>query len=210
MAYRETEKMRLRKAETRQRILDCALTLVTEGGFRNAQVTQVASKAEVATGSIYRHFASKEELFAEIFRTATRREVDKVGDSLAQPGTAIERMDRALGQFAARALNSPTMAWALIAEPVDPRVEAERLEYRKAYAELFEQAIREGIDEGTIPPQDAVCSSACLVGALAESLVGPLSPVQGSTNDTSHTTNTDTLVNGIVRFCLQGLTGTGR
>ncbi|SFL86027.1 TetR/AcrR family transcriptional regulator [Marinobacter zhejiangensis] len=210
MAYRETEKMRLRKAETRQRILDCALQLVMEGGFRNAQVSQVARRAEIATGTIYRHFTAKEELFAEVFRTATRREVTKVGESLAEAGSVIERLEQALRQFAARALNRPMMAWALIAEPVDPKVEAERLTYRKAYAELFEQAIREGMNEGCLPPQDAVCSSTCLVGALAESLVGPLSPVQGSTDETSHTSNTETLVNGIVRFCLQGLTGTGR
>lgn len=210
MAYRETEKMRLRKAETRQRILDCTHRLVIEGGFRNAQITQVASLAGVATGTIYRHFASKEELFAEIFRETTRREVQKVAESLALPGNAIDRLDQALRQFAARALNQPVKAWALIAEPVDPTVETERLAHRKAYAELFEQAIREGMEEGTIPPQDAVCSSACLVGAIAESLVGPLSPAQGNTGEASQSTKTDALVNGIVHFCLQGLTGTGR
>ncbi|WP_375176930.1 TetR/AcrR family transcriptional regulator [Marinobacter mobilis] len=210
MAYRETEKMRLRKAENRQRILACAQQLVMEGGFRNAQVTQVASLAEVATGTIYRHFASKEELFAEVFRNATRREVQNVFESLAQPGDAIQRLELALTRFAQRALNRPVMAWALIAEPVDPVVEAERLQYRKAYADLFEQAIREGMSEGSIPAQDAGSSSTCLVGAIAESLVGPLSPAQGGYGEATKTINTDTLVNGIVRFCLQGLTGTGR
>lgn len=210
MAYRETEKMRLRKVETRQRILACAQQLVMAGGFRNAQVTQVAGMAEVATGTIYRHFASKEELFAEVFRNATRREVQKVSESLAEPGDAISRLAQALTQFAQRALNRPIMAWALIAEPVDPVVEAERLEYRKAYADLFEQAIREGMNEGSIPPQNAVSSSTCLVGAIAESLVGPLSPAQGGSGGATKTTNNDTLVNNIVHFCLQGLTGTRR
>lgn len=38
MAYRETEKMRLRKAAARQRIAECAYQCVAEGGFRNAKL----------------------------------------------------------------------------------------------------------------------------------------------------------------------------
>lgn len=210
MAYRETEKMRKRKQEARQRILDCAFQCVAEGGFRNAQVTQVAARADVATGTIYRHFDSKEELFAEIFRAATQREVDKVAEALATPGNAVTRLEAALRQFAERALRGPVMAWSLIAEPVDPRVEAERLRYRKAYAELFETAIREGIEDTSIPAQDARQSSTCLVGAIAESLVGPLSPVQNEAPQEVGPTDSEQLVSSIVRFCIQGLTGTRR
>ncbi|MDX1457771.1 MAG: TetR/AcrR family transcriptional regulator [Marinobacter sp.] len=209
MAYRETEKMRRRKAQTRQRILDCARYLVSEGGFRNAQMTQLASQAEVATGTIYRHFDSKEELFAEVFRAATQHEVDKVAQDLAGDGNAAERLDQALRHFAERALRGPMMAWALIAEPVDPRVETERLLYRRAYAELFEKAIREGIAEGSLPAQEARHSSTCLVGAIAESLVGPLSPAHGDGND-APAIDHEPLINTIVSFCLQGLTGTRR
>jgi AcrR family transcriptional regulator len=155
MAYRETEKMRQRKAAARQRIAECTYQCVTEGGFRNARITRVAQLAGVATGTIYRHYESKEDLFAEIFRLATQREMDKVAEALAAPGNATVRLEKALRQFAERALKGPVMAWSLIAEPVDPKVEEERLAYRKAYANLFEQAIREGIEEGCIPDQDA-------------------------------------------------------
>lgn len=204
MAYRETEKMRQRKAATKQRIVECTYQCVAEGGFYKARVTRIAQLAGVATGTIYRHFESKEDLFAEIFRLATQREVDKVAAALTQPGNATARLEQALRQFAERALNSPVIAWSLIAEPVDPKVETERLAYRKAYASVFEQAIREGIEEGSIPEHNARLSSTCLVGAIAESLVGPLSPSQTE----QITNNNDPLVNTIVRFCIQGLTGT--
>nr|WP_297398304.1 TetR/AcrR family transcriptional regulator [uncultured Marinobacter sp.] len=208
MAYRETEKMRQRKAEARKRIIKCTNECVAEGGFRSARITRIAGLAGVATGSIYRHFESREDLFAEIFRRATQREVDKVAEALATPGNAAERLESALRQFAERALKGPVMAWSLIAEPVDPKVEEERLAYRKAYANLFEQAIREGIEDGCIPDQDARQSSTCLVGAIAESLVGPLSPTQRDQGAAPRTENNDPLVNSIIRFCMQGLTGT--
>ena len=102
------------------------------------------------------------------------------------------------------------VAGSLIAEPVDTRVEDERLRYRQAYAELFEGAIRDGISEGTIPEQDARQSSTCLVGAIAESLVGPLSPAQLDETSGNDPETGQQLVNSIIRFCMQGLTGTRR
>ncbi|MCH8497943.1 MAG: TetR/AcrR family transcriptional regulator [Marinobacter sp.] len=209
MAYRETEKMRTRKAQVRQRILDCAFACVRQGGFQSAQVTQVAASAEVATGTIYRHFESKEALFAEVFRIATQREVDKVAEALATPGKAPDRLATALALFAARAMRGPTMAWALIAEPIAPKVEEERLIYRKAYAEQFERAIMDGVAEGSLPAQDARLTSTCLVGAIAESLVGPLSPTQQASNPLPDDLKQQ-LIDQIVGFCIQGLTGARR
>lgn len=210
MAYRETEKMRQRKAQARQRIIDCTCECVAEGGFRSARITRIAGLAGVATGTIYRHFESREDLFAEVFRLATQREVNKVAEALTTTGNATIRLEAALRQFAERALRGPMMAWSLIAEPVDPKVEEERLAYRKAYADLFEQAILEGIDEGCIPDQNARQSSTCLVGAIAESLVGPLSPTQSGQASRNLKDNNDLLVGTIIRFCMQGLTGTRR
>jgi len=209
MAYRETEKMRQRKAQARRRIIDCTYECVANGGFRSARITRIAGLAGVATGTIYRHFESREDLFAEIFRTATQREVDKVAEALNTQGDAATRLEAALRQFAERAMRGPMMAWALIAEPVDPKLEEERLVYRRAYAELFEQAIRDGIEEGCIPDQDARQSSTCLVGAIAESLVGPLSPTLAG-QITIADIDKNNLVNSIIGFCMQGLTGTRR
>ena len=206
MAYRETEKMRNRKAQARRRIIECTQLCVAEGGFRNARVTGIAECAGVATGTIYRHFESKEDLFAEIFRIATQIEVDKVAEALSTEGNAVVRLEKALRQFAERSLRGPTMAWSLIAEPVDPKVEVERLKFRRAYAELFERAIEEGMAEQSLPQQQAAQSSTCLVGAIAESLVGPLSPSMID-SEALAPNNSHPLVDSIIRFCMQGLTG---
>ena len=58
--------------------------------------------------------------------------------------TAAERLEVVLGTFAERALRNPRLAWALIAEPVDPLVDAERLAYRERYAEVIAEALRTG------------------------------------------------------------------
>lgn len=207
MAYRETAKTRAKKQAVRQRLLEAAESIVATEGFRGAAVARVAERAEAATGTVYRHFESKGDLFSEVFRRATEREVSKVDEALHEPGSVVERLERALCVFAVRALRAPTMAWALIAEPVDPQVDQERLIYRETYARLFGETLDEGIRNGELPKQDSRLASAAMVGAIAEALIGPLSPVVAKAGDADRQagdSNTE-LVSAIVRFCLQAV-----
>lgn len=91
--------------------------------------------------------------------------------------TAVARLETVLATFARRALSNPRLAWALIAEPVDPRVDGERRAYRQRYAAMVAEFLREGIEAGELPAQNAELTAAALVGGLGEVLVGPLSPV---------------------------------
>ena len=86
MAYRPTERTAARKAAVRSRIVTAARELVAHGGYVEAQVATVASRAGVATGTVYRHFPSKADLFAEVFRDASQREVDAVLAAAANAG----------------------------------------------------------------------------------------------------------------------------
>jgi AcrR family transcriptional regulator len=55
-------------AEKREAILAAALDLFAEYGFHATSVPQVAEKARVALGTIYRYFPSKEALVNELWR----------------------------------------------------------------------------------------------------------------------------------------------
>jgi AcrR family transcriptional regulator len=48
--------------ERRRRIIDAAMELAAEGGYDAVQMREVAARAEVALGTLYRYFASKERL----------------------------------------------------------------------------------------------------------------------------------------------------
>ena len=174
VAYRETEHTKAKKAHTRQRLLKAARDLVAEGGFTAATAAAVAQRSDVAAGSIYRHFPNKAELVAEVFRYATEHEIEMVYQATQTNSRCAERLQAGLTVFAQRALQGPRLAYALIAEPVDPRVEEERLKYRLAYAEIFEDLIREGMAAGEFVEQQPALSAAALVGMLSESLIGPL------------------------------------
>src|SRR3954471_11693239 len=156
MAYRSTERTEARRAEIRGRITTAARELIAEGGYLAAQVAPVAERAGVAVGTVYRHFPSKSDLFAEVFREASQHEVDAMRAAVeTSPGSAADRMTAGIDTFARRALRGRRLAWALLAEPVDPAVEAERLHFRHSYRDLMAAVIAEGIEAGELSAQVA-------------------------------------------------------
>jgi AcrR family transcriptional regulator len=53
------------QAARRRRVLDATLRLASEGGFDAVQMRDVAAAADVALGTVYRYFSSKERLLLE-------------------------------------------------------------------------------------------------------------------------------------------------
>jgi AcrR family transcriptional regulator len=164
---------------TRKRLLAAAREVIEEGGYGAASVLAIADRAGVASGTLYRHFASKEELFVELFREVCGGEERAMLGAWESSGgaPAVDRLEEVLATFARRALRNPQLAWALLAEPVDPLVDAERLAYRARYTALVATAVRVAVDAGEIPAQDVSFTAAAVVGGCGEALVGPLSPV---------------------------------
>src|SRR5262245_17239919 len=231
MPYRSTERTEARRAQTRQRITTAARELIAEGGYLAAQVAAVADRAGVAVGTVYRHFPSKSDLFAEVFREASQHEVDAMRDAMedarardsatrSMPGPASERIAIGIETFARRALRGRRLAWALLAEPVDPAVEAERLHFRRSYSELMAEVIAEGIEAGELPPQDVEATSAALIGAIGETMLGPLSPTQPQNGSRQHQTgrslrsalassprtrDPNTVIASLINFCTRAI-----
>ena len=204
MPYRPTERTEARKAETRERIVAAALAQVAEGGYASAPVQRVAERAGVAVGTLYRHFPSKAELFAEVFRRAAQHELDVVIATVgerARDETASERIALAVETFCRRALAGPVLAYAQIAEPVDPAVEAERLVLRVGYRDAFARVLEDGVRGGELRAHDSRTVAAALVGALGEALVGPLSPAARG----EATSRDEALVATLVQFSLDAL-----
>jgi AcrR family transcriptional regulator len=210
MAYRSTERTEARRAETRRRIVAAARGLIAEGGYVAAQVAAVADRAGVAVGTVYRHFPSKSELFAQVFREASQHEVDAMRDAIHDAsGKASRRMAAGIEVFARRALRGRRLAWALLAEPVDPAVEAERLSFRHSYRDLMAEVISEGIEAGELPAQDADATAAALIGAIGEGMLGPLSPTSpyNGSRPASRPRSDDpeALIASLIDFCTRAI-----
>lgn len=62
-----TEALTTKQSERRRRVLDAAMELARDGGYEAVQMRDVAARADVALGTLYRYFASKDQLLAEVW-----------------------------------------------------------------------------------------------------------------------------------------------
>lgn len=198
MAYRATANTESRKAQVHENILKAAKALVSESGFRGLSIQSVAERANIATGTLYRYFPSKTALCVALFERATEREIEQVKAAAETEGNAAHKLQHALTVFAERAMQNPTLAYALIAEPVDSELDTARLEYRAAWAQTFSALIRKGVRQGEFIAQPELLCASAMVGAMAESLITPDSAGLTASQRKKQ-------IQYVVRFCMRAV-----
>jgi AcrR family transcriptional regulator len=174
MAYRRTENVVRRLAEREQTILDAAKSIAAEGGMGAVQIAPVALRADIAAGTVYRYFPSKTDLVAALVAAVSEREIGAMRRAAdAAPGP-LSALAAAITTYAARALESRKLAFALIAEPADAADADTRLAFRAALTAEIGRRVSAAMDGGHLPEQDIAVAAPALTGALIEGLIGPL------------------------------------
>jgi AcrR family transcriptional regulator len=181
MPYRRTENVVRKLAARHEAIVAAARALAAEGGMAAIQIAPVAERAGIAAGTVYRYFPAKTDLVAALVAAVSEQEIAALRAAAAAAPGPLSALAAAITSFAARALADRRLAFALIAEPVEPELDAMRVTYRRALAGEFETSIRTALAGGHLPSQDAAIAAPALIGALIEGLIGPLAP--GAQND---------------------------
>lgn len=78
-----------KKAQTHGRIKEAAIALFDEQGYETTTVQQVADRAEVAKGTFFNYFSSKESLILELQGEMMLREMES---TVGKPGPVMPRM----------------------------------------------------------------------------------------------------------------------
>jgi len=83
-----------KRALQRQRILDAARTVFFRDGFMAANLDEVAERAGVAKGTLYRYFENKAELYVAVLAENGDVFERKMRETLAEGGTPAEQVRR--------------------------------------------------------------------------------------------------------------------
>jgi AcrR family transcriptional regulator len=144
-------------AARRRRLLEAATELAAEGGYDAVQMRDVSARAEVALGTLYRHYSSKDQLLvaalaaqaSELQRRLALRPprgetpADRVTDVLRRASRALERAPHATAAMVT-ALSSP-----------DPDAAAAKLDVYATLRTIIADAI-DGHDTDDISELDSV------------------------------------------------------
>jgi AcrR family transcriptional regulator len=170
MPRTEEANQRIRE-EQRAKILDAAMIVFARKGMA-ATMAEVATTAEVSYGLVYRYFANKETIFAELVERVLRNSIRAIERILEMPGTPEERLHFLLSQALEGLREHPE--FVLLTHQV-LRDEATPDELRKlvqkqgwTYRAVMRQLIVEGQAAGQVaetdPDQLVAAVSACIGG----------------------------------------------
>lgn len=207
MSYQRTPYVESKRAEARHRLVQAALELVAQGGWREVQMSAVATAAGLSTGALYLHFPSKPALLCEVYRVQAGAELQVVAEIAARVAPATERLAAAISAFAQRAMSNRRLAYAMVLEPTENEVEEERLRFHAEFIEQFRRIVDDGTAAGEFEVADSRVAAACVFGGITESLMGPLAIVAapaGGARKRSRA-DADALVAQVIHFCAHGL-----
>ncbi|MBV8235596.1 MAG: TetR family transcriptional regulator [Acidimicrobiia bacterium] len=144
MAQAAADSKRARnQAARRERVIAAANELASEGGYEAVQMRDVAARADVALGTLYRYFPSKDHLLI----AALAEQVSTLQGRLAQkPPRGTSAADRVVDVLrrASRALErSPQLTAALVTalSSADPSVAEAKQEVNDILASVIAEAV---------------------------------------------------------------------
>ena len=105
MAMRAT--LTERQAARRDRVIEAAMELANEGGYDAVQMREVAARADVALGTLYRYFSSKDQLLVAAMAHWTRQLEGRLAERPPPGDTPADRVIEVLLRASRRARARP-------------------------------------------------------------------------------------------------------
>lgn len=159
-----------RDAQRRQRLLESALEIIGTAGYSATTIPRVCTQAKVSTRHFYDLYATKEDLFVDLYDRITADSYTRVAASLeASAGTPLsERVPAALLAYLDPMLKDARIARVAFVEIMgaSARIETLRLSYRETLIEIVTAEGTEAAQRGEVTNRDWRFAALALVGAL--------------------------------------------
>jgi AcrR family transcriptional regulator len=156
-ASRQTRKDALRN---RDRVLDAATDLVRSDGEK-VSMAKIAEHAGVGVGTVYRHFATREELLGALVYRSFGIAVDNAQAAAAHPGSALEGVRLF---FLATLRDRERFVLPLHGGPnvFTPATRERQADVRKALRSLLERGKAAGELRADLSPEDLIVAASLL------------------------------------------------
>jgi len=171
-----------RSTKVKDRVERAATELFAAGGVDGVSIGDIAGRAGVSQGALYRHYPSKEDLAWALFSTAYLRTGAELEEIRGRERGFRARVGAMATHFCALYDRDPALfRFMLIAQHnLLPRVRPEQRTPVDAVADTVGDAVR----AGEIAPVDPLLAAAAILGVILQTavfriygrLAGPLSP----------------------------------
>jgi AcrR family transcriptional regulator len=161
---------------SRQQILDVAAKLFRARGYTETSLRDIGKLAGMKAGSLYYHFASKEELATEVLRIGVRRVHDAVVLAVQGLGADADVKSRLRAAMAAHLetlldesdyTSAHIHCFPYVPEGLRQALSSERRDYEEIWRRLLDDAAATG---ALAPGVDRAAARLAILGALNWSL----------------------------------------
>jgi AcrR family transcriptional regulator len=131
-----------RRARTRQKLTDAATVLISEKGVAGLRIQEITERADVALGSFYNHFDSKQELVEAVVAATIDARAQAIVARMASIEDPAEVVSFACRRVIRIAHDDPALAWLFVhLDRADVLFESMVLPY---WVETLERGTRAG------------------------------------------------------------------
>lgn len=152
---------------TRERIMDAALSVFSRKGYHETRMDEIVEEAAASKGSIYFHFPNKEKLFLALVDQFADLLERRVTEAIAQQ-QGIQRVQTALTTVLETFSKYRRPAKLLLVQAVGlgSAFEKKRLETTDRFAMLIKTYLDEAVAAGEITPVDTTVVAHAWMGAI--------------------------------------------
>jgi len=160
-----------RSGDKRERILGAAIQVFAEKGFFQAKISEIASVARVADGTIYLYFDNKDDLLIQVFEEIMVRFIDGLKEALEGSDEPADRIRRVIAHHLSMVEAHPDIAAVIAVElRQSPKFMKEYknpkfAQYMRSIAAIIEEGTRNGTFRKDVDP---IIAARALFGMLDE------------------------------------------
>jgi AcrR family transcriptional regulator len=157
------------RRDSKNQISKAALDLFIRKGIKATTTKEIAKKAGIAEGTIYRHFKSKNDIASELFVSYMTMFKDRLSEAEAkfdEPEQSLKEMINAFFYFAK---NEPKAYNYIMAGHYSelPKMSRDLLKPK----DVFVNAIKKGIVKGDFAKTDENLAAALVIGMITRSIL---------------------------------------
>jgi AcrR family transcriptional regulator len=147
-----------------------ALELFVEKGIDGTSIRDIAQRAGVTEGALYRHHPSKDSLVGALFRAAFASFSERLHAAQATAGSSSDRI-RAMVRAFYQQYDEDPYQFEYVVRTRHSLLDEARMREKENPAAIIERVIAEGMKAGEFPRQDTALATSLLMGLVMEAPV---------------------------------------
>jgi len=169
--------MKTKSKEKRLALLKAALAVVTEKGYFNTRVDDVASRAGVAKGTVYLYFRDKPAIYIGLVDWLLEQALAMAAEVISKPSSPRRKLDELFSTWSSGVMSNPGVLSLLSMENIHQDNTLMKRFKRHVLPHIIEMQdavagiMKQGIERGDFRPADPRAAAMMFLGAFRAELL---------------------------------------